>query len=145
MDTCRDNWMPAYGVISTRRCANSSHLLEFRLGGVDAPIGSMRTLRSTLMSYRRMPISSASVAKSFSGFATGKRKKTEERIDSPALTAASAKESCTSLDAIWSDVPAVADERFIAIVPTTDVWISPSLFCDCPSDQRLIDEPRTQT
>ena len=48
-------------------------------------------------------------------------------------------------ESISRNVPAVAEERFIAIVRTTDVWISPSPFCEGPSDQRLINEPRTQT
>src|SRR5215472_3535059 len=119
-------------------------LLGFRLGGVHALIGSMRTLQSTLISYSKIPSGFASAAKSSSGSATGRRKKTEERIDRPA-SAVPTKDSCTSLDALWSDVPAVADKRFIATVPTTNVWITHSLSCDCPCDRRLIDEPRTQS
>ena len=38
-----------------RACATGAHILEFKLGGVFAPIASVRILRSTLMSYSRQP------------------------------------------------------------------------------------------
>jgi hypothetical protein len=36
-------------------CATSADILEFRLGGVYARIGSVRSLRTTLISYSRQP------------------------------------------------------------------------------------------
>ena len=39
-------WTHACGVGLKRPCAISTHILEFRLGGVHARIGSMRILRS---------------------------------------------------------------------------------------------------
>src|SRR4029434_9320487 len=43
------------GVGGKRACATSADILEFRLGGVHARIGSVRTLRSTLMNYSKQP------------------------------------------------------------------------------------------
>jgi hypothetical protein len=48
-----DIWIAACGVFTKLLCAISTHILEFRPGGVHARIGSMRSLRSTLISYRR--------------------------------------------------------------------------------------------
>jgi hypothetical protein len=43
------------GVGGKRACATSADILEFRLGGVHARIGSARSLRSTLINYSKQP------------------------------------------------------------------------------------------
>jgi hypothetical protein len=43
------------GVGEKRACATSADILEFRLGGVHARIGSARSLRSTLINYSKQP------------------------------------------------------------------------------------------
>src|SRR5262245_45612571 len=46
-------WIHACGGRRKRPCAMSTHILEFRLGGVHARIGTTRSLRSTLISYNK--------------------------------------------------------------------------------------------
>ena len=46
IDTWRGIWIHACGMGGKRPCAISTDILEFRLGGVHARIGSMRSLRS---------------------------------------------------------------------------------------------------
>src|SRR5438552_18137454 len=55
MDTWRGMWIHVCGVGGKRPCAISTDILEFRLIGVHARIGTVRSSRSTLMSYSRQP------------------------------------------------------------------------------------------
>jgi hypothetical protein len=57
-------------------------------------------------------------AKNISAFAMALNKKTGEQIDSLVTIAALRKASCTSSDATWSDVLAVAVKRFIVSAHT---------------------------
>src|SRR5262245_28084698 len=54
MDSWRDISMHVCGIVGKRPCATSTHILEFRLGGVHARVGSVRRgLRITSISYSR--------------------------------------------------------------------------------------------
>src|SRR5262245_3090420 len=54
MDSWRDISMHVCGIVGKRPCATSTHILEFRLGGVHARIGTVRRgLRITSISYSR--------------------------------------------------------------------------------------------
>jgi hypothetical protein len=54
--TWRGIWTHACGVGSKRSCVTSTHVLEFRPGGVHTRIGSVgRSLRSSLISNSRQP------------------------------------------------------------------------------------------
>jgi len=55
MDTWRGMWIHVCGVGGKRPCAISTDILEFRLIGVHARIGTVRSSRSTLISYSRQP------------------------------------------------------------------------------------------
>ena len=48
-------WIYACGVGPKRSCATSTHILEFTPGGVHARIGSLRSLRSSLISNSKQP------------------------------------------------------------------------------------------
>src|SRR5215813_6880142 len=54
MDSWRGISMHVCGIVGKRLCATSTHILEFRLGGVHARIGTVRRgLRITSISYSR--------------------------------------------------------------------------------------------
>src|SRR5262249_54914600 len=54
MDSWRGISMHVCGIVGKRPCATSTHILEFRLGGVHARIGTVRRgLRITSISYSR--------------------------------------------------------------------------------------------
>src|SRR5215475_3619194 len=54
MDSWRGISMHVCGTVGKRPCATSTHILEFRLGGVHARVGSVRRgLRITSISYSR--------------------------------------------------------------------------------------------
>src|ERR1700746_3335618 len=55
MDTWRGMWIHVCGVGGKRPGAISTDILEFRLIGVRARIGTVRSSRSTLISYSRQP------------------------------------------------------------------------------------------
>src|SRR5258708_28112539 len=62
MDTWRGMWIHVCGVGGKRPCAISTDILEFRLIGVHVRIGTVRSSRSTLISYSRQPSLRACIA-----------------------------------------------------------------------------------
>ena len=54
---------PLCGMGLKRACASLADILEFRHGGVFARIGSLKSLRSTLISYRKQPSLPGCIAK----------------------------------------------------------------------------------